>query len=156
MTDLEQVQNSLAHHGVLGQKWGVRRTEAQLGRSERKLKKTATKDAERTAVAKTAYGKGAGIQRRLVKTEIESKMKDPAYKKCYDEALASLNSSKITNKAIANSRGRAVKDQSIRTAKMVAKTLTGTTTLAAGFILYTQNKAAVDNVVRRVVSSIKK
>lgn len=150
------IQNELMHYGILGMKWGVRRTEAQLGRAERKLKRTATKDAERTAVAKTAYGKGAGIQRRVVNKEIESKLKDPTYKKYYDEALSSLNSSKVASKAIANSRGRAAKDQSSRTARMIAKTLTGTTSLAAGFILYTQNKAAVDNVVRKVVASIRR
>ncbi len=147
--------SSLEHFGILGMKWGVRRSKEQLSRAEKKIRKTAAKDAERSAVAKAAYGKGAGIQRRLVKTEMNSKMTDPTYKKYYDEAMANLNSEKIVNKAVANSRARAAKDQTTRTAKMVAKTLTGTTTLAAGYILYTQNKEAVDNVVRNVVSKVK-
>ena len=37
----EQIQNSaiLQHHGILGQRWGVRRTEAQLSRANRTSEK---------------------------------------------------------------------------------------------------------------------
>jgi hypothetical protein len=141
-------EDSLEHFGKLGMKWGQRH-------AENKLNKTAKKDATKHEVARQAYGKGAGIQRRLVKKEIDEKMKNPQYKAAYDKALSEINYSKINNKAISNSRGRATKDQASRSAKIVAKTLTGTTSLAAGYILYTQNKPAIDHAVSSALKSAK-
>lgn len=40
-------QNELMHHGILGQKWGVRRTEAQLGRLDKKDEKWAKKNSDK-------------------------------------------------------------------------------------------------------------
>ena len=44
------MEEHLAHHGILGQKWGVRRTEASLARQEKKdVKWAKTKGAKVTA-----------------------------------------------------------------------------------------------------------
>ena len=51
----EQIRNSaiLQHHGILGQRWGVRRTESQLARGSKggsSLKRASTKETEKSKV----------------------------------------------------------------------------------------------------------
>lgn len=51
----EQIQNSavLQHHGILGQRWGVRRTEVQLARGSKggsSSKRVSTKETEKSKV----------------------------------------------------------------------------------------------------------
>ena len=86
------MENTLAHHGIKGQKWGVRRfqnkdgTLTELGR--KRLAKEASQDAKEYARAKMYYGKGAGNRRKLIKASVEQKMKDKNYKDAFDKALA--------------------------------------------------------------------
>lgn len=65
MTDLEQVQNELAHHGILGQKWGVRRTEAQLGRARKP-----------TSQGSADYQTSRALQKRGAKNLSTKELKD--------------------------------------------------------------------------------
>ena len=132
--------NELAHFGILGMKWGVRNDRTSSGYSRREV----AKDAHKQALAKASYGEGAGIKRRHVKSELERKMKDPEYKKMFDEEFAKVNWSKVNRKAKVNRTGLDTKKQAVSTTKAIATFLTGTGSLAAAYILYTQNKPAVD------------
>ena len=145
---MNQVQNELRHYGVLGMKWGHRRAET-------KLQKTAAKDANRFAKAKMAYGEGSGIQRRQIKAEIESKMRNPAYKKSFDDAMLTIGYAKATNQANRWRKGQDAKSQTKRSTKAMARALTGTSSLAAAGILYAQNKPAVDQFVVNSFNKIK-
>ena len=137
----------LKHYGVLGMHWGVRK-EDRVARATRKMAK---KDAQKYANARMAYGEGSGIQRRHVKAELARKMKDPNYKKSFDDALEAVNYNKAIKTAKRQRVGKDVKNQTIRSTKQIAKFFTGTTTMAAGYILYRQNKPAVDAFVKNVL-----
>ena len=69
----EQIQNSaiLQHHGILGQKWGVRRTEAQLARGSKgspSSKKVSAKEAERSKVKSMS---DAELRQRINRIQME-------------------------------------------------------------------------------------
>lgn len=92
--------NELAHHGILGMKWGVRRTPKQLGNmSPRKKEKVAAKDAKKYVKAKMGYGDGAGTRRKLLKAELSNKMEDPTYKKAFDSYVDNADYAKAGKKA---------------------------------------------------------
>ena len=120
----------LAHYGVLGMKWGVRRDQATLdraaGRVPRKTKRNAKKDAKEFARAKAFYGEGAGNRRKAIKTKVESrKSKSEAYAKLFEEALASQDMEKHVAKAQGERRRK-------DTSKAVGKTARGVKNLALG------------------------
>ena len=76
----------LAHHGVKGMKWGVRRH--------------ARKDAKEMARAKMFYGEGAGNRRKLAKARVEARSKnEPGYEKAYEYYSAKQDMAKHASKA---------------------------------------------------------
>ena len=87
----------LAHHGIKGQKWGIRRfqnpdgTLTEAGKKQQALdgiprstRRDAKKDAKEYATAKMYYGEGAGTRRKRINAIVNQRSKDAAYKKAYD------------------------------------------------------------------------
>lgn len=97
----------LYHHGIKGQKWGIRRyqnsdgtlTAAGKERYDRNLQKMARKDAQRQSDANAAYGTGAGTRRKLLDKELKEKMKNPDYKKHFDKEAKNVDVAKSLKRA---------------------------------------------------------
>ena len=113
----------LAHYGVKGMKWGVRKDKRPSGVS-RKTNREARKDAKEYARAKMFYGEGAGNRRKLINNSVKAKSsKDPSYKKAFDHHLKNQDMSKHAEKARSERRAK-------DTRKNVAKTARGVKNLA--------------------------
>lgn len=63
--------------------------------SVEEIRRQAAKDAKRYSEAQLNYGKGAGITRRLLKAELEEKMKDAIYKTAFEAALTGIDKAGI-------------------------------------------------------------
>lgn len=149
--------DELTHFGVMGMKWGVRndRSSSSVSRNTVRL---VNKDAKRYADAKMFYGKGAGTRRKLLKAELEKKMKNiPNYEKLFNDKIKTVDYAKSANKAKVE---RTTKDVTYRTRVTIKQFLgiTGPLTVALGTTLYYANKNKVDSFVskqfQRVVSQI--
>ena len=118
--------NVLAHHGIKGQKWGVRRSPEELGhRVPRSTIRAAKKDAKEFARAKMFYGEGAGNRRKLIKATVNERSKDPDYKREFEKALAKQD--------MADHAAKARKERTVRTAaSKTAKTTRGVINMALG------------------------
>ena len=84
--------NSLAHYGVMGMKWGVRK--------DRSSERMAKRDAKKVAKANVAYGAGAGTERKILARQVKQRSKtSEAYKKAYEKAYAEQPHEKLAAKA---------------------------------------------------------
>ena len=122
----------LSHHGIKGQKWGVRRFQNDDGSltpaGKRRYDKLAKKDAKEFARAKMFYGEGAGNRRKLIKNTVEQRRKENSY---YSEAFDRyLSEQDMSAHASAAKKERAVRS----TGKTITKTGRGLVNAALGNI----------------------
>lgn len=149
---MSEVNDFLAHYGVKGMKWGVRRDRPE-GVSAR-TNREARKDAKEFTQAKMFYGEGAGTRRKLIKASVNAKSeKDPSYKKAFDHHV---NNTDMGKRATQAQRERKKKDTSKAVRKHTRGTVnilngnsqaaSATTAFVVGGALYA-HKTGVDKVV---------
>lgn len=118
----------LSHHGVAGQKWGVKNGPPYPlgnGMSPRKAKSRAKKDAKEFARAKMFYGEGAGNRRKLIKNIVAERSKDPVYKQTFDDALSKQDMAKHVQKAKAERHRKDAASQVKKTGRGLVNIFTG-------------------------------
>lgn len=76
-----EANNYLEHHGIKGQKWGVRRTPEQLGRQNEKLKKDIVKYDQKSANYATKVAKKQQKLYKLTKKRMKGKASSGTMKK---------------------------------------------------------------------------
>lgn len=120
----DETADFLAHYGVKGMHWGIRK-DREPGLS-RKTDKLAERDAKEYARAKMYYGEGAGTRRKLIKATVDARAsKDPAYKAAFDRHYANQDFSKHAEKARGERSRTDKKETTKKGAGYVARRLTG-------------------------------
>lgn len=146
----------LTHHGILGQKWGVRRyqnadgslTEAgkkhyALEGSNRSTRRDARKDAKEAATAKMYYGEGAGTRRKQINAIVKQRSKDEAYKRAYDYYYEQQDMAKAGSKARAQRKTRDVAKTTVKTTRGLINIANGNARMASALALSVATAATI-------------
>lgn len=144
--------DSLAHYGIKGQAWGVRRFQNEDGtlteagkqrygyylredgkKDVKRLIKDAENDAREYARAKAYYGDGAGNRRKQIRNKISERMKDPDYKAEFDRQMKNQNMAEHQKAANRERKFNDAKEAVKKTGNGIKNLLLGfgTTSLAA-------------------------
>lgn len=131
-------EDFLAHYGVMGMHWGIRKDKRSSGTVSKAVDRDAAKDAKEFARAYMFYGEGAGTRRKLIGKSVESKQKNvPGYRQAFEKHYAEQDMSRHAVKAI-NERNRTDKKKTIkRGASYVARRITGEMGTVAAFTALT-------------------
>lgn len=124
MIDDPEVEDFLAHFGVKGMRWGVRRND--YDGATRAVNRAASKDAAEFARAKMFYGDGAGTRRKLIKAKVESaSKKDPTYKQAFDHHMQTQDLGIHAKKATRERRRKNTSESVSKNARAVNRAING-------------------------------
>jgi hypothetical protein len=139
------LDNELKHVGILGMHWGQRNgSDNGVSRSTNNLAK---KDAKRYMDAKMFYGKTAGTRRKLLKAELDKKIKNvPGYEQVFNQHLEGVDKAKSAQKAVSE-RNRIDTTQKGRSLLKKMLGVTGSLTVGIASMAYAANKEKVDSFV---------
>jgi hypothetical protein len=162
---VKRLNTELYHHGIKGQKWGVRRYQNSDGSltpsGKRRYNRLAKKDAKEYARAKMFYGEGAGNRRKLIKATVDERSKNEYYKQQFERHLASQDMSKHAKAAKRERKAKDAKETTAKTARgfknLLLKTGAPVTVSAlvvyGGYQYFQSHPQILNNVVKNVKSA---
>lgn len=137
---------SLQHVGVLGMRWGHRKSGEYVNVKESTIS-LAKRDAKRHVDAKMFYGDTAGTRRKLLKAELDKKKKTiPDYEKVLDSEIKKVDTAKSAKKA----KTERITIDTIAKGRSFTKKILGITgplTLGVASMVYYANKDRVDSFI---------
>ena len=164
-------EDELYHHGIKGQRWGIRRYQNPDGSltpaGMRHYGRQAKKDAKEYARAKMFYGEGAGNRRKLIKAKVEERSKNEYYKQEFERHLGEQDMGAHAEKAQAERHRKDVQKSAAKTARGIKNIYFDksvglgaaaiATTLTAASVAYKTNpqfRMKVDSTVRKFKNKV--